>query len=67
MWIVCKQWFAGDSAIAADDPVVACGECVSVKTDAIQCGGSNLLVVRELRECFSRNWLAFYPRRRFGF
>ena len=45
--IVCKQRFAGNGSIAADDPVVAGGERVRIEADAVQCGGSDRLVVRE--------------------
>src|SRR6185369_16199339 len=47
MRIVCKQWFAGDGVFTAHDPIVAGGEGFSVKADAIQCGGSDFLVVGE--------------------
>ena len=52
VWIVGEQWFAGNGAIAAHDPVVARCERVSVKTDAIESGGGDLSGYRRAFECF---------------
>jgi hypothetical protein len=60
--IVCEQRFSSDSSFTTDNPVVAGGKRFSMKSDAIEGGGRDLLVVRQFCKRFGRNRIAFELR-----